>query len=78
MARTTLNLDADLVADARRVLGAKSVTETIHLALGHVIRQQRLDSLAKRDFSALTPEMLDRLRGRGDEALALAPIGSLR
>ena len=77
MTRTTLNLDADLAADAKRVLGAKSVTETIHLALGHVIRQERLDRLAERDVSSLTPEMLDRLRHRGDEVLAIAPIGSL-
>lgn len=68
--RTTLNLDTDLAADAKRALGAKSVTETIHLALGHVIRQQRLDRLAERDFSALTPEMLDRLRDRGGDLQA--------
>ena len=64
MARTTLNLDHELAAEAREALGAKSVTEAIHIALGKVVRQHRLEGLADQTFPELTPAMLDRLRGR--------------
>ena len=46
MGRTTLNLDTKLVAEAKEALGARSQTEAIHMALAHVVRQQRLDALA--------------------------------
>lgn len=64
MGRTTLNLDAKLVAEAKEALGARSQTEAIHMALAHVVRQQRLDALADRTFPDLTPDLLARLRGR--------------
>jgi Arc/MetJ family transcription regulator len=60
--RTSLNLQLDLVEEAREVLGTRTTTETIHGALAHVVREQRLKRLAGRDFTDLTPEALARLR----------------
>jgi Arc/MetJ family transcription regulator len=60
--RTSLNLDLDLVADAREVLQTRGTTDTIHRALEEVVRQRRLEELAKRTFEELTPEALEELR----------------
>lgn len=60
--RTSINLELDLVAAAREVLGSNGTTDTVHRALEEVVRQQKLRWLAERDFSELTPEVLDRLR----------------
>ena len=60
--RTSLNLDLDLVAEARAVLGSKGTTDTIHRALDEVVRQQKLRRLTEYDFSELTPEKLRELR----------------
>jgi Arc/MetJ family transcription regulator len=60
--RTSLNLDLELVAEAREVLGSKGTTQTVHRALEEVVRQQKLRWLAERDFSDLTPEVLEQLR----------------
>ena len=60
--RTSLNLDLDLVAQAREVLGSNGTTDTVHRALEEVVRQEKLRWLAERDFSELTPEKLRKLR----------------
>jgi len=60
--RTSLNLDLDLVGQAREVLGSNGTTDTVHLALEKVVRQEKLRWLAERDFSDLTPEALRELR----------------
>lgn len=60
--RTSLNLDLDLVAQARELLGSNGTTDTIHRALEEVVRQEKLRWLAERDFSELTPEKLSELR----------------
>ena len=60
--RTSLNLELDLVAQARRVLGTQGTTETIHKALEEVVRQERLRALANETFDDLTPEGLRELR----------------
>lgn len=60
--RTSLNLELDLVAEARKVLGTNGTTDTIHRALEDVIRRDRLRSLAERTFEDLTPEALAELR----------------
>lgn len=54
--RTSLNLDLDLVAKAREVLGSNGTTETVHRALEEVVRQEKLRWLAERDFSAYDEE----------------------
>ncbi len=60
--RTSLNLDLDLVADARELLGTKTTTETVHQALREVVRQDRLRRLAEWRFDHFTPEELAQLR----------------
>jgi len=59
--RTSLNLDLDRVAQARKVLQTRTTTETVHRALDEVIRQEALKRLA--DWTPdLTLEELERLR----------------
>jgi Arc/MetJ family transcription regulator len=60
--RTSLNLELDLVAEARKVLGTKGTTDTIHRALEDVVRRERLRALADDRFDDLTPDALARLR----------------
>ena len=59
--RTSLNLDLDLVSQARDILDTRTTTETIHRALDEVVRQEALRRLAE-----WTPDMtledLERLR----------------
>jgi len=43
--RTTLDLPADLIEEARTALGFKSKTDTIVLALRELVRRHRLDEL---------------------------------
>jgi len=60
--RTSLNLDVDLVAQAREVLGSNGTTDTIHRALEDVVRRERLRRLAAEPFEDLTPKALAELR----------------
>jgi len=60
--RTSLNLDFDLVAAARGILGTKGTADTIHKALAEAVRRGRLRRLGERRFEDLTPEALDELR----------------
>lgn len=62
--RTSLNLDLDLVAQAREILDTRTTTETIHRALDEVIRREALQKLAawRPDY---TLEELFELRRRG-------------
>ncbi len=59
--RTSLNLDFDLVDEAKEVLDTKETTETIHRALREVVRQAKLRRLVSRRFD-LAPDELERLR----------------
>jgi Arc/MetJ family transcription regulator len=60
--RTTLNLDSELVSQAREVLGTTTSTDTVHAALRDVVRRQRLRELAAQDFSSLGLDGLEQLR----------------
>ncbi len=60
--RTSLNLDLELVGEARDVLGSNGTTDTIHRALEDVVRRERLRRLAAEPFEDLTPEALAELR----------------
>jgi len=60
--RTSLNLELELVAEARKALGTKGTTDTIHRALEDVVRRKRLLELAEERFDDLTPAALDELR----------------
>lgn len=53
--RTSLNLELDLVAEARAILNTKGTTDTIHRALEDVVRHERLRRLAEHRFE-LTPD----------------------
>jgi len=60
--RTSLNLNLDLVAQAREVLHTKGTTDTVHRALEEVIRRKALARLAEWDLGGLTLEDLERMR----------------
>lgn len=60
--RTSLNLELELVAAARKALGTKGTTDTIHRALEDVVRRQRLRELAEERFEDLTPDALAEIR----------------
>jgi Arc/MetJ family transcription regulator len=60
--RTSLNLELELVAEAREALGTRGTTDTIHRALEEVVRREKLRDLAARTFEDLTPEALAELR----------------
>jgi hypothetical protein len=70
--RTSLNLDLDLLNDAKEVLDTRETTETIHRALAEVVRQARLRSLSARRFD-MTNEELERLRTPDVEVQPLLP-----
>jgi Arc/MetJ family transcription regulator len=59
--RTSLNLNLDLVAQARDVLETRTATETIHRALEEVVRREALRRLAEWRPD-MTLEDLERLR----------------
>jgi hypothetical protein len=59
--RTSLNLDFDLVAQAREVLSTRGTTETIHRALAEVVQRDALRELAEWR-PELTLEELEELR----------------
>jgi Arc/MetJ family transcription regulator len=62
--RTSLNLDLDLVAKARKELGSNGTTDTVHRALEDVVRRAKLRRLTEYDFSDFTDE--ERRRAWGD------------
>jgi len=43
--RTTLDLPAELLGEAQRLLGFKSKTDTVVLSLTELVRRRRLDEL---------------------------------
>ena len=59
--RTSLNLELDLVAQARDVLGTRGTTDTVHRALEEVVRREKLRRLSEWTFEHLTAEELERL-----------------
>lgn len=59
--RTTINLDAELVTQAREVLKTRNTTDTVHGALREVVRRDRLRRLAERDWG-MTLEDLEKMR----------------
>lgn len=70
--RTSLNLDLDLVAEAKQVLDTRETTQTIHRALEEVVRQARLRQLLAHRFE-ITNEELKRLRTPDVETSPLLP-----
>ena len=66
--RTTLDLPAELVEDARTSLGFVSKTDTIVFALKEVVRRSRIDDLknliGRIEFEFDPSELRDRERRR--------------
>jgi Arc/MetJ family transcription regulator len=60
--RTNINLDTELVSAAAAVLGTTRTAETVHAALRDVVDRAARQRLADRDFSDLTPAVVDALR----------------
>jgi hypothetical protein len=60
--RTSLNLNLDLVARAREVLGTNGTTDTVHRALEEVVRRKALESLAEWRFDHLPDDWVDQIR----------------
>jgi Arc/MetJ family transcription regulator len=60
--RTTINLDTELVAEAREVLKTRNTTDTVHDALRDVVRRERLKSLGEWDLGGMTLEDLKEMR----------------
>ncbi|MEO7296870.1 MAG: type II toxin-antitoxin system VapB family antitoxin [Candidatus Limnocylindria bacterium] len=58
---TTVDLDTDLIGEAKKVLGTRQTTETIHAALSEVIRAHQRARLLELDTD-LSLEDLDRMR----------------
>jgi Arc/MetJ family transcription regulator len=59
--RTSLNLDFDLVAQAREILRTNGTTDTVHRALEDVVRRDALKRLAEWRPD-MTLEDLERMR----------------
>ena len=60
--RTTINLDTDLVAEARQVLKTRNTTDTVHDALRDVVRSERLKRLGEWDLGGMTLEDVKEMR----------------
>lgn len=57
-----MNLDMDLVAEARDVLGSDGTTDTVHRALEEVVLRARRRAAAQLRFDDLDLEALRELR----------------
>ncbi len=62
--RTTINLDMELVAQAREVLEAGNTTDTVHAALRDVVRRDRLRRLSQRKWNLTLEELKEMRRSR--------------
>jgi Arc/MetJ family transcription regulator len=72
--RTSMNLDVELVAAAKEVLGTSETTETVNRALAEVVRQEKIRRLLSRRFD-LAPEERDWLRKPTGE-IRPGPVGA--
>jgi Arc/MetJ family transcription regulator len=65
--RITLDLDEELLTEAKRLTKAKSKKAVIEQALSELIRSRRIEQLRRMigtDAIDLTPEDLRRMRGK--------------
>jgi Arc/MetJ family transcription regulator len=60
--RTTINLDSELVADARAVLKTRNTTDTVHDALRDVVHREDLRRLTEWELEGLTLEGIEEMR----------------
>jgi Arc/MetJ family transcription regulator len=57
--RTSLNLDFDLVEEARTELGTNGTTDTIHRALEEVVRRAAIERLLEIRFDDVDNDQLE-------------------
>ena len=62
--RTTLDLPAELISEAQRLLGFKSKTDTVVQSLRELIRRHRVDELRELLGSVTLDVDVDRSRRR--------------
>jgi Arc/MetJ family transcription regulator len=62
--RTTINLDTELVTQAREILAATNTTDTVHGALREVVRRDRLRRLSERKWGMTLAELHEMRRSR--------------
>jgi hypothetical protein len=60
--RATVNLDAQLLEEAARLLGTVGTTATLNRALDEVVRRRQLAELAATEFPDLTLEGVEGIR----------------
>jgi hypothetical protein len=60
--RTTLVLPVELLRDAERLLGTRSHTEAVVLALEELVARRHREELLRMDWSDLTPEAVEAMR----------------
>lgn len=60
--RTNINLDADLVREAAKILGTTRTTDTVHGAMREVVEMASRRRLAANDFPDLTLESIEAMR----------------
>jgi Arc/MetJ family transcription regulator len=70
--RTSLNLDLDLVAEAKEVLQTTETTETVHRALDEVVRRARLERLARRRIALSDSDLAELRRSRSADSARLS------
>ena len=64
--RTTVNIDDELLAEARALLGTDGVTETVNASLSLVARRRRLADFSLGDFDIDIDVLDDSRRDRLD------------
>ncbi len=72
--RTSLNLDFELLNEAKGILQTRETTETIHRALEDVVRHARLQRLVARRFE-LSDEEREALRTPRTAGLPPVSVG---
>ncbi len=65
--RTSINLDLDLVAEAREIFGTRNTTDTVHTALRDAVRRQRLKRAAALRFDHMPWGWWDDLEREEDD-----------
>jgi Arc/MetJ family transcription regulator len=65
--RTSINLDLGLVAEARKILGTKNTTDTVHKALRDSVRGERLKQAAGLRFDHMPWGWWEDLEREEDE-----------
>ncbi len=62
MTRTTVNIDAEKVAQVAEIFGTSGVSDTVEAALADVLRRQRLATVSIRDFDITWEDVVETKR----------------